>query len=192
MLGFNKGGRMIEDPIEFTAEVEIDRDAALVFPLIDVADPQFRHSQSGAKVQPVAGTTDRFEMTVEGLDTVFHYHVAERIEDTRYSLEATMNPQLFALVKSVETYEIEPRAEGACMVRLTTLATFDAELSDDEVANEVAMMSMAVTGELEKLKTLAEDGIEALNAMEAAEMEFDIDLDLSELDIEWDDIEPKQ
>ena len=52
------------------------------------------------------------------------------------------------------------------------------------------MMSMAVNGDLEKLKILAEEGIEAVKAID--EDEFNIEFDLGELDIDWGDIEPKQ
>ena len=183
---------MIEGPIEFTAEIEIDKPVAEVFPLFDVADPRFRSAQTGAIVKRVEGTEDQFEMTIDGLETVFKYHVTERVEGEKHELVATMEPQLFALVKSVETHEIEPISDSSCKLKLKTFATFDDDLSIEEVASEVAMMSKAVMSELEKLKVLAEEGIEALNAMEEAEMSFDIEFDLGELDIDWDDIEPQQ
>ncbi|WP_298334327.1 hypothetical protein [uncultured Erythrobacter sp.] len=184
--------QMIEGPIEFTAEVEVDCAASDVFSLINVADPKFRHAQTGASVRAVEGTDNEFEMIMEGLDTVFQFRVIDQVASKRYSLEAAMEPQLFALVKSVETYEIKSLNDHACRVKLTTLATFDDDLSLEEVASEVAMMSMAVTGDLEKLATLAEGGVEALQAMEDAETGLDIEFDLGELDIDWDDIEPKQ
>ena len=53
-------------------------------------------------------------------------------------------------------------------------------------------MNMAVMGDLEKLKVLAEEGLESLKAMEEAEMGLDVEFDLGELDIDWDDIEPEQ
>ncbi|MEM9309836.1 MAG: hypothetical protein AAGA34_00190 [Pseudomonadota bacterium] len=182
---------MIEGPIEFEAEVEIDRPAAEVFPLIDMTDPRFGHAQRGAEVQVKGEAREKITMTVEQFDdAVFHFTVLERVEGARHKAECTMVPQLYALVKSIEDYTIEPQGDAACLVKIVTNAEFDAELSDEEVANEIAMMSMAVNGDLEKLKVLAEKGIEAVKAIE--QDEFNIEFDLGELDIDWGDIEPKQ
>lgn len=191
MFGFNKKKRMIEGPIEFTAEVDIDRSAADVFPLVDVSDPRFRSAQTGAKVTPVEGTTDSYDMVMEGFDdAVFKFRILERVEAEIFTIEARMEPQMFALVSSIEESVIEPTGDTSCRVKLTTKATFDESLSDEEVAGEIAVMGEAVCNDLEKLKVLAEDGLDALKEMEEAEMSFDIDL--GELDIDWDDIEPKQ
>ena len=188
MFGFNKGKPLIEGPIEFTAEVAIDRPVAEVFPLVDLADARFRHVQTGAQVRRVEGQDNRFDMIVDA--------VLERKPGERYALEAAMVPQLFALVKSVETHVFEAISDTKCRVILTTLATFDPDLSDEDIVGESAMMTQAVMGEMEKLKVLAEDGLDALKAMEEAEMDFeidfDVDLDLGELDIDWGDIEPEQ
>ena len=191
MFGFNKNKRMIDGPIEFTAEVEIERPASHVFPLVDVSDPRFRHAQCGAVVKAVENTTDRFEMVAEEVeDAVFHFQIVERVVPNRLILEARIEPQLFALEKSIEETVIEPVGDDTCRVKLITKATFDADLTDEEVAGEIAIMSEAVTGELEKIKVLAEDGIEALKELQEAEMSFEIDF--GDLDIDWDEIEPEQ
>jgi len=197
MFGFNKKKRLIEGPIDFTAEVEINRPAADVFPLIDLADPRFRHAQTGAQVRRVESSDDQYEMAVEDFDeAVFKFNVLVREPSARYAIEAKMDPQLFALVKSIETYVFEPRGGDGCRVTLSTSATFDDDLSDEDIAGEMAIMSEAVMNEMEKLKVLAEDGIEALKAMEEDEagfgIEFDGEFDLGKLDIDWDDIEPEQ
>jgi len=197
MFGFNKKKRLIEGPIDFTAEVEIDRPAADVFPLIDLADPLFRHAQTGAQVRRVESAGDQFEMIVEEFnDAVFKFNVLVREPNARYAIDSKMEPQLFALVKSNETYVFEPRGDDACRVTLTTSATFDDDLSDKDITGEMAMMSEAIVNEMQKLKVLAEDGIEALKAMEEDEAGFEIEFggefDLGELDIDWDDIEPQQ
>ena len=103
-----------------------------------------------------------------------------------------IEPRSNALEKSTETKVIEPVGDSACRVISPTLATFDSELSDEDVAGEIAVMNMAVMGDLEKLKVLAEEGLESLKAMEEAEMGLDVEFDLGELDIDWDDIEPEQ
>lgn len=193
MFGFNKKKRLIEGPIDFTAEVEIGCPAAVVFPLIDLSDPRFRHAQTGAQVRRVEGLDNRYEMIVEGFDdAVFQFNVLMREPNARYAIEARMEPQLFALVKSIETYAIQPIGDNACRVILTTSATFDDDLSDEDIAGEMAMMSQAVMAEMEKLKVLAEGGVEALKAMEEADEALDFEFDLGDLDIDWEDIEPEQ
>ncbi len=197
MFGFNKKKRLIEGPVEFVSEVEIDRPAAEVFPLIDVADARFSHRQRGAEVRCVEGEEHRFDMTIAEIeDAVFEFTVLDRIEGERHTISCVMVPQMFALEKAIEAHTIEPISETACRVTLTTTATFDASLSDEEVAGEIAVMNEAVLRDLEKLKILAEDGLDAVLAAEQAEMEddlgIDVEFDLGELDIDWDDIEPQQ
>ncbi|MEO0589734.1 MAG: hypothetical protein AAFZ11_04150 [Pseudomonadota bacterium] len=187
---------MIEGPVEFTAEVDIQRPASDVFPLLDLADPRFRQAQC-AQVQRIEGEQERYDVVLEQMDdVVFHFQVLERTAGQRYTIECAMEPQINALKMAVEAYEIEPIGEAACRVRLTTSAAFNDDLSDEEIANEIAMMSMAVTQDLEKLAVLAEEGLDALKALEEEELtfnvEFGVDFDLEEIDIDWDDIEPKQ
>lgn len=193
MFGFNKKKRLIEGPVEFTAEVQIDRPAEEVFPLVDVTDPRFKETQMGAKVAAAEGSANRYELTMDGMDDVtFHFTVLEREIASHIKLEAVIEPQINALEKSLETKVIEHVSDTACLVKSTTIATFDADLTDEEVASEIAVMNEAVMGDLEKLKILAEDGLDALMEAQEAEMSFDIEFDLGELDIDWDDIEPEQ
>lgn len=193
MFGFNKKRRLIEGPIEFTFDIEIDRPAAVVFPLVDVADARFSHAQRGADVRRVDGVENRYDMTIAEIEeAVFQFTVLERVEGERFSLKAVMVPQLFALEEAIETHTFEPLGDSACRVTLTANVRFDAALSDEEMAGEIATMSEAMARDLEKLKILAEEGIEALIEAEKEEMAFDLDFDLGELDIDWDDIEPEQ
>ncbi|MEM7690180.1 MAG: SRPBCC family protein [Pseudomonadota bacterium] len=193
MFGFNKKSPMIDGPVEFTADVEIDRPAAEVFPLIDLASPRFKDAQMGAKVSPVENSADVYALRLDEMDdVVFRLTVMERVENERHAFEAVIEPKINALVKSVETHVIEPLGEKACRVTLTTAATFDEDLSDEEITSEIAIMNQAVMGDMDKLKTLAEDGVDAAMALQPAEMEFDIEFDLGDLDIDWNDIEPQQ
>ncbi|MGB3471640.1 MAG: SRPBCC family protein [Erythrobacter sp.] len=193
MFGFNKKKRMIEGPVEFEAEVEIDRPVGEVWPLLDMADPRFAHAQRGAQVKRDDADDSRYTMTIDAFDdAVFEFTVLESVEGRRHKSKAKMVPQLFALVEATEDYTIEPLGDGSCRVKLVTCATFDEDLSDEEVAEEVATMSEAVTGDLMKLKLLAEDGLDTVMAFEEEQMSFDIELDLEDLDIDWDNIEPEQ
>ncbi|MDJ0978767.1 MAG: SRPBCC family protein [Erythrobacter sp.] len=197
MFSFNKKNRLIGGPVEFSADVLIDRPASEVFPLIDINDPRFKDAQMGAHVSRVEGSDDRFELSSDEMeDVVFHFRVLERTLNSRHKVETAIEPRINALVSAIEEHILEPVGESACRVTLTTLATFDDALSDEAIADEVAVMSLAVTSDLEKLKALAEDGIDAARALEddaiGFDLEFDADFDFGELGIEWDDIEPEQ
>ncbi|MEM6908727.1 MAG: SRPBCC family protein [Pseudomonadota bacterium] len=192
MFGFNKKKRLIEGPVEFEAEVEIDRPAAEVFGLIDLASPQCGLVQRGAHVTRVEGADNDYRLTSEEFgDCVFHFHVIERVDAARHTVEVVMEPQLYALEKAIEAHRIEPISEEACRVKLTTSATFDPTLSDEEVAGEIAVMSEAVMLDLEKLKLLAEDGVAAVKEFEENQMGIEIDLDGLDLDFDWSEIEPE-
>ncbi len=191
MFGFNKKNRLIENPVTFEAEVEINKPANEVFARVDLANPQSQFRQQGGELKPVDGQDNAFIGVIEEMDDLrFNFRVTERVEGARHTLECAMEPQMFALVHSQETHTIEPLDEGSCRVTLKTVATFDDALSDSEIAGEIAVMSEAVTRDLEKLKLLAEEGVEAVQAYEEEAMGFDIEL--GDLDIDWDDIEPEQ
>ncbi|MCK0127839.1 hypothetical protein [Erythrobacter sp. F6033] len=191
MFGFNKKKPMIEGPVTFEAEVDIERSCADVFPLIDISDPRFAHIARGANVAKVEGETDRYALTMDELEGVsFQFTVLERVEGERHKVECVIQPRINDLLLSVEEHFVVPTGENACRVKLITTATFDPSLSDEEVAGEIAMMSAAVEDDLFKLKLQAEEGPEAVAALD--EGGFDIELDLGDLDIDWDDIEPEQ
>lgn len=192
MFGFNKNKRLIEGPVEFEAVVEIDRPASEVFPLVDLSDQKFTHIQRGHSVELIDPASKGYALRIPEMeDVTFRLRVLDRVEDKRHAFECVMEPRINALVKSTETHDIASLGENSCQVTLTTAAQFDDSLSDDEVAQEIAVMSAAVQGDLIKLKVLAEEGLDAVVAMEA-EDELGFDLDLGDFEIEWDDIEPEQ
>ena len=167
MLEFNQKKPLINGPIEFETSVEIERDAGTVFPLIDLASPGFAYLQRGATVQAVDGSAQRYRLTMEGLDdVVFLYHVTDRVEGRLHTAECVIEPRINDLVKAVESYEIEPIDSGSCKVTLITTATFDESLSDADIAGEIAMMSTAVHDDLLKLKVHAEEGADAVAALD--------------------------
>ncbi len=190
MFGFSKKKRLIEGPIDFASEVEIDRSVADVFPLIDIADPRFCHAQRGANIAPVQSEEGRYDLTIAEMEGVtFQFRVLENVPGALHKLECIIEPRINDLTHSIELYHIETIGERACRVELTTTATFDESLSDEEVAEEIATMSAAVNMDLLKLKVLAEDGVEAVEAMdndpfngiEIDGIEFD-EIDLSEFE----------
>lgn len=191
MFGFNKKKRLIENPVTFEAEVEIQKPASEVFALVDLANPKSQLAQQGADVKKHDGEEGRYTVALAEMDDVtFNFRVTERVEGAKHTLECVMEPQMFALVHSQETHTIEAKGESACRVTLKTVAKFDGALSDPEMAGEIAIMSEAVTRDLEKLKLLAEEGIEAVQAFEEEAMGFDFEF--GDLEMDWDGIEPEQ
>lgn len=192
MFGFNKQNPMIDGPIEFEFSVEINRPASAVFPLVDVSDPGFSQVALGNSVNRIAD--DTYELTIEEMDDLsFRFQVLECIKDKQHTAKVVIKPQVGNLVEAVEDYQLTPLGDDRCVAKLTTKATFAEHLSDEEIAQEIAMMSMAADADLTKLKLHAEEGVEAVRAYdEDQEADFDIEFDLGDLDIDWDDIEPKQ
>lgn len=192
MLESNKNSPMLNGPIEFDFSVEIDRPAPEVFPLVDVSDTRFSQVALGNSVKKVSDKN--FELEIEELEGhAFRFHVVEYIKDERHASKVTIEPSIGNLVEAVEDYQVTPLGEDRCSLKLVTKATFSDDLSDEEIAQEVAMMSMAVEEDLTKLKIHAEQGVEAVKTyIEEQEASFSIELDLEGFDIDWDEIEPEQ
>lgn len=188
----SKNSPMLNGPIEFDFTVEIERAASDVFPLIDVSDPRFAQVALGSLVKKTA--KDIFELEVVGLEEhVFRMQVMQCIPNERHTSKVTIEPRVGNLVEAVEDYELNAAGDERCTLTLVTKATFSNDLSVEEIAQEVAMMSMAVEDDLTKLKIHAEEGLEAVRAYdEEQQAAFDIELDLTGFDIDWDDIEPEQ
>lgn len=192
MFEFSKKKPLIEGPIEFEAEVEIGRPALEVFPLIDVSSSGFAQIALGNTVRKVSD--DTFELALAEMDELtFRMQVIERVEGQKHTAKVVIEPLFGNLVSAVEAYEIHSIDAESCAVKLVTKATFADQLSDEDMAGEIAMMSMAVEDDLAKLKIHAEHGVEAVHAYnEEQETGFDVEFDLGDLDIDWDDIDPEQ
>lgn len=198
MFGFNKKKPLMEGPIEFEAEVEIDCSAQRVYELIDVSSPKHAQIELGNTIEPVAGSDNTYRLELAQMEgTQFLMTVLAAVPGESHTVSAQIEPRVGNLESAIEDYAIETRGDNACTVRLTTKASFVDGLSDEEIADEVMMMSMAVQNDLTKLKLHAEEGPAAVEAFDEemfGEIEFDcsgIDLDDIDLDdIDWDEIEP--
>ena len=192
MLESNKNSPMLNGPIEFEFSVEIDRPASDVFPLVDLSDPRFSQIALGNTVKKVGETS--FELKIEELEGhVFRFQVVEYAQDERHVSKVAIEPSVGNLVESVEDYQLTPLGDDRCTLKLITKATFSDDLSVEEIAQEVAMMSMAVEDDLTKLKMHAEKGVDAVKAYnEEQAAAFGLELDLEGFEIDWDDIEPQQ
>ncbi len=193
MFGFNKQKPLIEGPVEFDFSVQVDRPAALVFQLVDVSDPGFSQVALGNAVKQI--TDDMYEIALADMeDLSFRFQVLEYVKGKRHMSKVMIEPRIGNLVEAIEDYQLTPLGDDRCVVKLITKATFSDDLSDEEIAEEVAMMSMAVEEDLTKLKIHAEQGVKAVHAYneEQDNTGFDLEFDLGDLDIDWDHIETEQ
>jgi hypothetical protein len=157
-------------PFEFEHSIEIERPAAEVYALVDFSDPRNAKRALGNKVEQVSA--DRFEMRLDLVPGhVFGMTVSEAVPGRSYAFETDVAPPVGRLVASHEAFSIEPLGEGACKLGLTISAWFDGSLSAEETAMEVMMMGMAGQNALTKLKVHAEEGVDAVHRIEAAQMD---------------------
>jgi hypothetical protein len=97
--------------------------------------------------------------------------VTDAVPGETYAFENEITPPPGKLVSSHERYTIEPLDDGSCVLTLLVSASFAGGLPEEALAMEVMMMTMACGNALEKLKVQAEQGVEAVHAIEAMQMD---------------------
>jgi len=100
-------------------------------------------------------------------DLVFEMTVTDAVPGQRYAFETEIIPPVGKLYSSHETYAVEPAGEGACRLSLTMSAWFLGGMSNKALAREVMVMATSCENGLQKLKVQAEQGPEAVHAIEA-------------------------
>ncbi len=159
-------------PFEFEHSIEIEKPAAEVYPLIDWADARNAKRALGNKVERVGSSPDRFRLHLDLVpDHRFEMIVTDEVPGRTYAFENEITPPVGRLVSSHETYTVEPLGESSCRLSLIMAATFQGGLSDQEIAMEVMMMGMSGQNALAKLQIQAEQGVEAVHAIEAMQMD---------------------
>jgi len=167
MFGFLKPQRLPEGPYEFTGAVDIDRPAAEVFPLLDLADARYAKRQLGERVDPVEGAPGIWHMVIGAVpDLLFELTVTDRVVDAWIAFNCTVTPQVGRLVVSHELYTLEQLGPDACRLGLVNTVTFAGELGANALREEGMMMTASVGNALAKLKLHAEGGVEAVRAAE--------------------------
>src|SRR3569832_2026173 len=95
MFGFLKPQRLPEGPYEFTGAVEIDRSAAGVFPLLDLADARYANRQLGERGDPVEGAPGTWHLVIGTVpDLLFELTVTAREADAWIAFARTVTPQI--------------------------------------------------------------------------------------------------
>jgi hypothetical protein len=159
-------------PFEFGYSVAIEKPAAEVYALLDWADARNAKRALGNKVEQVGNAPDRFRMTLDLVPGhVFEMIVTDAVPGETYAFENEITPPPGKLVGSRETYSIEPLDEGSCVLSLSVSASFTGGLPEEALAMEVMMMTVSCGNALEKLKVQAEQGVEAVHAIEAMQMD---------------------
>jgi hypothetical protein len=158
-------------PHTFGAEIEIERSAREVYPLLDLADVRHARRQLGDKVETVAGEPGRFDLDVSELpDALFALTVTAQERDRCYAFSCVSTPRFGRVARSHEHYELEDLGDKGCRLVLTQTIEFDRALGEAEYGMEAMMLSIATFNAVAKIKVHAEEGVEAVRAMTAAQM----------------------
>jgi len=83
-----------------------------------------------------------------------------------YAYVCEILPPFGALVRTSESFQIEPLGNTSCKVTVRTEATFEEGMTYKDFQQEVMVMASACQSALEKLRIQAEHGTDALRAVE--------------------------
>ena len=153
------------NPLEVSMSVVIDRPATEVYGLVDWGDPRNFRAQMGNRVT-ANGSPERFTLILTEMpEHRFDMVVSEAVPASSYAYSTSIEPKVGRLVKSQESYAMETQGDDQCELTLTLTAHLDEDLDEDELEDEVMMVTVACHNTLQKLKILAEEGVEAVNAV---------------------------
>ena len=168
MFGLFKKQMAPEGPVQFEAAVEVERPAADVYALIDWADPRNAKRQLGHDIIPLDGDPKRFRLVMSEMPGHrFDMTVLKEVPGQAYTFETDIQPRVGRLESDEERYSLEPLGDDRCKLNLTCVVNFQRGLTMKQFERELAMMSLACQRAVIKLKLHAEEGLEALQALEA-------------------------
>ncbi len=166
MFEFLKPKRAPDGPVEFEAAIEIDRPASDVYGLLDWTDPRNAKRELGHRIEPIDG--GRFRLVLTDMpEHRFDMTIIEAVPDRSYAFSSDIQPRVGRLESDEEHYSLEPVGEERCRLKLLTVAEFQSGLSMKQFEQELAMMTLACQRALIKLKLHAEQGVDAVRALEA-------------------------
>ena len=167
-------------PFEFEHTIEIARPGDEVYGLVDYSDPRNAKRTLGHRLEQLGACPDRFRLWFDLVpDHRFEMTVTEAVPGKSYAYETEITPSIWQLVSSHEAFTVEPLGESSCRLSLTISAWFQGHLSAEEMGAEVMMMGMAGQNALAKLKVHAEQGPDAVHALEAMQTDIFDDEDLA-------------
>jgi hypothetical protein len=167
MFGFLKPTLAPAGPIEFRFDTVIEKPAEDVYALIDWADPRNGKRELGDEVTRIEGVPGRFRLVLDGLPGHrFEISVDEEIPHASYAFTCEVAPTIGRLVRSHELYRLEALSARSCRLTLVTTATFIDGMRLKAFEDEVLTMTVACHNALAKLKIHAEEGVEAVRAVQ--------------------------
>ena len=166
MLGFLKPKIRIDQPVEFSDAVIIERPAEEAYGLLDWADARNAHRQRGSEIAPVEGAPGRFRMTMTELPGhIFEMEVTAEVPHESYGFTTVVTPMLGRMVRSHEQYNIDAVGPESCRLTLVNRVTFIERMKAEDFEFEWLMVTAACHNALAKLKLQAEQGVEAVEAV---------------------------
>ncbi|MWV26585.1 hypothetical protein [Aurantiacibacter rhizosphaerae] len=156
-----------DGPVEITKEVEIERPAAEVYPMVDFDDPRNHKAAVGTVTRTGSDTFDMALDMLPGL--IFPITEMEAVPGRSYTIESILPEELGArLHKTVERTDIEPLGDDRCKVTLVVTACFH-PMKMKHYDHEIAMITAGCHNSLAKLKVHAEQGVDVIREIEAAQ-----------------------
>ena len=167
MFGLFKSKPAPVGPHPFEIEAKIAASAADVFALIDFADPRNAMVARGCTVEAVEGPGQRFLMKVPQVpDLDFHIDVIESEAPNHYAYTIVIDPLVGLMASATESYTVSDVPGGGCRLRFETAVTFQEGFRERDVIEEFARVTVASHNSVAKLKLQAEQGVEAVFAVE--------------------------
>lgn len=169
MFGLKKRRQELapDEPIRMEARIEISRPAEEVYALLDFADPRNQMVARGNIVKPLGSDPNSFRMWYDLAPNLnFLFTVTEAVPARRYAYSAVIVPPVGRRAGSYEDYAIERLDADRCELTFINTVHHQPGLTLDELAEEIGMSSVAAANGLAKLKLLAEEGVEAVEAFE--------------------------
>jgi len=167
MFGFLKSGPAPEGPTGIAGNVEIAKPVEEVYALLDWSHPENAQRQRGATITSIESETGRFEMRLPALPKhVFEIAVTEEVPNGSYGFTVTMDPIVGRMASLHELYTLERLGPETCRLWLLNTVTFTEGLNTKQYKEELRKMTVASHNALAKFKLHAEQGLEAVTAMD--------------------------
>jgi hypothetical protein len=167
MFQFLRPKRTQFGPVDFHDAIIIEQPAETVYALLDWASPRNVYRARGGHVAQIESEADRFRLVVTEIpDVTFEMTVTAAVPHSAYSFMTVATPKLGRMVGAHEQYSLEALGPGSCRLRLVNTITF-VRMRPEEFGQEQLMVSAACHNALAKLKIQAEQGVEALKAVDA-------------------------
>ncbi len=167
MFGLFESPMAPEEPVEIEMDLEVERSAQDVHAMVDFGDPR-NHKMAVGTVARTGSNT--FDLVLDMLpDLTFPITELSQEPGRSYDIESVLPEELGArLYKTVERTEIEPLGKNRCKVTCRTAAHFH-PMKMKHYQDEVAMIAAGCYNSLAKLKVHAEQGVEVVRQIEAAQ-----------------------